>query len=414
MRPRDFLKKYVLIIPISILVFWALFALIQVNFYLDTSTMGSDFTYFYNAAIKIIQNPSMLYIDEGKSFYNLPAFAYFFIIFTIFPFRVAHFVLFFSNIILGILFILELNKIMKLIGMNHDFLRIVFISIIIFSWNIYFQFYYPQVKFIVGLIMLFIIRREIEWKKKSLEKDMKYYLLNYFLMIFSLSMAPYFIFIYLILIVDDIGIKNLLKKKGLTHFFLLIIIFLLQNITLFIYPNLIIEFLEKGINFNRGTSSYLRDIWASIDLNINITLIFLIPLIIGNLFICFSKFDLPTKLGLSGLCFLIWSTYGSDEEFISECLLLILFAKYMIMEKSIIKTILKNKFLVIGLAALLFLNIMNTFDFTFYKWFPFLIGFEWIVNIRMLIPIIIILLSFIITSINMKKNNIPPNNLLIN
>ena len=310
----EFLRKYIIFIPILILLAWAVFAILHENFYIDRIQM--DFSIFYRAAVRIVDNPNNLYLGD-PGYYHLPAFAYFFTFIALFPHWQAHLVLFSLNIFIGIFFILELNKILKLIGLENNIYRTIFISIICCSFNIYVQFYFPQVKLILALILFFIIRREFEWKKLERQKDVKYYLINYFLIVFSLSIAPYYIFIYITIIIHDIGKTNLLKKQSIYHYLVILIIFLLQNFILLLYPNLIIEYLTRGITFaDIHNIAYLDDLILEYNIEMNSTLVFLIPLVVSNLIICFSPYELPKKLGLSGLCYVFFNCYGSSELFI--------------------------------------------------------------------------------------------------
>ena len=156
------LKKYVILLPISFVLFWAFFALFHENFFVGKD---GDFQYFYNASVRLLQNPSTLYADP--LFLNLPAFAYSFVVFAIIPYWEGHFLLWGINIILGVLFVLELNKIFRLIGLEKEITRAFFLLIVVVNWTIYVNFYYPQIKIIVATIVAFVVRRQFEYKNKG-------------------------------------------------------------------------------------------------------------------------------------------------------------------------------------------------------------------------------------------------------
>jgi hypothetical protein len=367
MIKTDKIKKYLIIIPILVILFWASFALFHENFFIGKD---GDFQYFYFAGIRVIQNPSTLY--NGDHLYlNLPIFAYSFVIFTIFPYWEAHLVLWGLNTILGIIFVIELSRILKLLGIEKEITRMVFLFICVVNWTIYVNFYYPQIKIIVAVIVMFIIRREIEFRDKR--KSKLYYFINYFLMIYSLSISPYYIFMWIIIVMDDIGKANLFKRECIIKIVSIIAIFLGQNIILFlfwIYPNLLGEYLNGGFSFFR--LFYTDEI---MDLQIFLSpfsIIFLLILIISNLGISFSNYDLGVKLGLSGVFYLLFNGYGTSVCFISASMVIFLFTIFLEEGDSIIDTLKNNKTHTLGLLILLIFNISTIYNTTIQEEFPFL------------------------------------------
>ena len=96
----------------------------------------------------------------------------------------------------------------------------------------------------VGAILLFILRREIQYKKEERAKDFKYKFITYFLLGMIVSMVPYFIFLLLIFMFHDIPRGELLEKENLKTYGLVTLIFLAQNFLFFIYPGLIFDYYQ--------------------------------------------------------------------------------------------------------------------------------------------------------------------------
>ena len=394
------LKKYSIVIPILTIIFWSIYALIHEGYFINHRI--DDFGYFYNSSLRLLKNPATLYDDPH--FYHLPSFSYAFSFFVLFPLRESHLILWGINIVFGLLFVLELNKTFKLLGVEKIVSRSFVILSACASWNIYSQFRQPQVKLIVVVILMFVIRRELE--RKGEEKSWSYYALNYCLMVFSLSIAPYLLFLYAILVVDDIGKSNLFKKDSLLKILLLIGFFVAQNFVLFVYfPQLIVDYLG-GVSFVH--IFYLVDIQEFFDVSFQFNSIpFLVSLIVINLYIAISNYDLEVKVGLSGLAYLFFNSYGSSETFIWLTLALFLFVIAFEQKETLATTIRENIFVVCGVASVFILNITFQYNITIEKSFPFLFRppFELIMAMRWVIVLSFILASLVLVKMSADKKS---------
>jgi hypothetical protein len=399
-------KNWLIILPILVILFWGIFCLIHENFYL--TKYETDFTYFYDAGHRIANNPLTLY--DVSQYYHLPIFAYSFIFISMFPYWNAMLVMFAINIIVGILFVIELNKVFQLMNIKNNLTRAVYISIICSSWNIYLQFYYCQVKIIVVLILIFVIRREIQYKeqKKSFNSKKKfwYYFINYFLIAYSLSITPYMIFFYLILFMDDFGKGNLFKRESLMKMGGFVGIIVAQNFIFIIHPILFIEYIS-GVSFFH--LYYLVDILPYLSFNIFqiLSIPFLIILISLNLLILFSNYDLKTKMGLSGVVYLLFNGYGTSGHFIYIMLMFFLLIAQVKERESFIKTIKEkeNRLVILGMLFILILNVSSVYNSAIRDEFSILFNppFEIFMISRHIILIGIITFILIIMGIKVKR-----------
>jgi len=205
-----------------------------------------DFKVFYNAGRKILVNPADLY--SVSRFLYMPSFAIFFAFtFSLLPYRISFYTFYFINYLSGVFAILEFNRILILMDVKRKAHRFIFLIIISNGYLLWVIFYLNHFKFIMFLILLFIIRREIQYRKEDKKKNSQYYILTYGLFIFMLGMSPYFIFLLFIFLFQEIKLKELFKKDNLKIYFIIIIWFIIQNITFILYPSQIFEFF-KGFN----------------------------------------------------------------------------------------------------------------------------------------------------------------------
>ncbi|MFX0072610.1 MAG: hypothetical protein ACFFAO_16115, partial [Candidatus Hermodarchaeota archaeon] len=318
----EFLKKTLnclknriyLIIPFICIAAYAIFYLIKSNFQI----FELDFGIFYNSGKQVLIDPSKLYQQTGYLY--LPSFACLFVLFSFFNFYTAYFLFYVLNYVFAILFVIEFNKILILKKVLDKKVRFLFLLVISNGWVIYFQFYHNQSKLIVLLIFTYIIRREITYREGAMEKDLKFYLINYNLFIFALSIVPYLIFLFLIYIFNDIKINKLIKKENLRKIGILFLSFLVQNILFLVYPSLIVEFLAQGIKFqsfspynNTLPQFYLREFFyvdADIITYVRIATL-IILLIITILLIKNPTLFIEMKFAYFLFAFLFLDTYNS-------------------------------------------------------------------------------------------------------
>jgi len=209
-----------LIIPMSCIVLWAMMFLLLTTYYPNWQNFGflyMDYFIWYKTGKIIYTDPSNLYYQHPEpyniSYTWMPCWAMLFAIsFSLMPLAIGYFILFTINIIAGVLFVREFNKVLTLLDVKRKLHRFLFLIITSNGFIILNIFLQNQPKLIVALIFFFILRREIQCRKEEIEKDLKYHLINYGLFVFAVGIAPYFIFLLLIYIFHDIKFKDLFKK----------------------------------------------------------------------------------------------------------------------------------------------------------------------------------------------------------
>ena len=398
-----------LIVPFACIAFYALIILLRFDFV----PYQGDFETFYNAGNQIINDPSRLY--DVPAFLYMPAFACVFTIFTPFEFITAYYIYYALNYVFAILMILEFNKILKLMNLDKKFYRFLFLLIIANGWLVYYQFYQNQTKFMVTLILLFIIRRELQFRRDSRKKDFKYYLINYSLFIFALSMVPHLIFLLLIYLFYEVEIKDIFKKENVQNYLLIIIIFILQNILLFIYPNLISGFLFQGLNFeiwapqqNTFYQFYLREFLYADEFLLQIDKI-TSTIIIGvfTVYLILNReYKIEIKFSLFSLGFLFLNAFNSlNTVIILLPFCCLLFMKYIQPEENLKNFIKQNLILIIGLGSIVLISFMPR-SRSIFNYLPLLNQIPWLffVNLRWILLLGIMVISLIILYIKWKTN----------
>ena len=249
-----------LIVPIVCAGFWALHWLILIEFFAETSFY--DFGIYYYSGRQIWTNPRRFYketwfeYDIGIAY--LPFFPILWAIsLSLLPYSVSFFIWYGLLFIIVILFILEFNKILILLGLRERIHRLLFLLIIANGWPVFHQFALSQSKFLVGLIIFYILRRELQYKKEEREKSAKYYWWTYFLFVLIVGMVPYLLLLLLIYLFHDIPKDELTEKWNLKKYGIVIAWFLAQNFLFFLHPILIIDFIKIWIGF-QGRQYELR------------------------------------------------------------------------------------------------------------------------------------------------------------
>jgi len=192
-----------LIIPAICIVLWAIFSLIHSNF----SYISVDFMVFYRSGQIILHNPKLLYEDDR--FLYMPSFAILFAIsLSLLPVSISVIVFLLINYFMAVLSLLEYNKILTLMNLKEKIHRFLLLMIISNGFFVYYQFVFNQTKYILFFLILVVIRRELQSKKKIKIKDLKYFFINYSIFAFAIGIAPYFLFLLLIYIFHDIPYKS--------------------------------------------------------------------------------------------------------------------------------------------------------------------------------------------------------------
>ena len=353
-----------LIVPIVCAGFWALHWLILIEFFAETSFY--DFGIYYYSGRQIWINARRFYIetwfeyDIGIAY--LPFFSFLWAIsLSLIPYTISYFIWYCMLIIIVILFILEFNKILILLGLKEKIHRFLFLLIISNGWPVFHQFALAQSKFLVGLIIFYILRRELQYKKEAREKSAKYYWWTYFLFVLIVGMVPYLLLLLLIYLFHDIPKDELTEKVNLKKYGIIIVWFLAQNFLFFLHPILILDFLKIWIGF-QGRQYELRhfylifvdDVFSIpniIELIVSAILLIIMYIIIVVLIIT-KKLRLIDKFSIFAVS-IIFLNYLSYRIFVFLLpLTLLLFIPFLNQELKGKEFIKENKIVLLGLISI--------------------------------------------------------------
>ncbi|TFG25707.1 MAG: hypothetical protein EU529_00405 [Promethearchaeota archaeon] len=350
---------------------WAIHFLIVVNHF--PYLYYSDSWTYYRSGRQLLIDPNRVY-EEKNEFWLLNTYLPFFLMLwaislSLLPYSISYFIWYSLNYIFAVLFVLEFNKILKLLGVKEKIHRFLFLMVISNGFLIYFQFLTNQSKFLAGTILLFILRREIQYKKEEKEKDIKYKFITYFLFGLIVSMIPYFIFLLLIFIFHDITLGELLKKENLETYGLVAIILLAQNFLFFIYPELIFDYYKvfrffQWVQLNSVCYYliFIDEIFIIPRLAkylVNLILMIFMYEIIGFLIIT-KKLKIHEKFSYFAIAFIFLNHLAYKTIIILLPLTVLFFIPFFyqdIIGRDFIK---KNKYVLIGLISIL--GIYLTFD----------------------------------------------------
>ena len=134
--------------------------LIRQDFIIHQGDFKGDFFIVYKTGKLIFDKPADLYKPEHMYSY-LPVFAMFLsITFSLLPFNIANYSFYIMNIFLGMLFTLEFNRILVLMDVKEKMHRFLFLMIISNGMIIFQLFFLNQFKYIIGVIILFVLKRQ--------------------------------------------------------------------------------------------------------------------------------------------------------------------------------------------------------------------------------------------------------------
>ncbi|MFX0069792.1 MAG: hypothetical protein ACFFAO_01750 [Candidatus Hermodarchaeota archaeon] len=409
------IDKSYLIIPAICIGFWALYSM----YILIPARFMWDYYVVYHAGLQAYTDPSNLY--DVPTFLYMPNFAILFaVILTIFPYSIAYYILLLYNYIWGVLSNREFNKILILIDVRKKIHRFIFLMIISNGFFVYVQFYLNQTKYLLFLILLFIIRRELQFNKEQKEKNLQYYLLNYNLFILAIGIAPQCIFYFFIYIFYDIPYNEIFKKINLKKYGLIGIFSAIQNIFFILFPHLIFDFL-KGFQYlpsaakqNKIQLLYLRD-WVNISSSfartLNIISLFVLLGITFSLIIN-NKLQIQDKFGYFSIAFILIGVqfFQMAISLIFYSLVTLMFAPHISQEKSGLEFIKKNKILLLGLCSILIISFLPH-EFIIYRSIiqkpdskdSILVMID---NLRWIIFICLMITSLILLKLNINKSKI--------
>ncbi|MFX1383360.1 MAG: hypothetical protein ACFFBP_13035 [Promethearchaeota archaeon] len=241
-------SKLYIVIPLYCILCWAGYFMFAGNFFKNPSY---DFLNYYYCGRRLLEDPKDLYKSDLRYGYRygykyLPNFAILIglPLFFLPSVEFAYYVFFIINIFLGLIFTLLFNKLLVLLDVKRGVYRFLFLIAISNGWIVLQLYANNQIKYLVGVIILFIINREIQYTKHQIQKNFKYYFIHLNLFVFIVGLAQYFIFLLLIYLFHNISLKQLFKKENIKKYLTIIISFILQNIVFIIYPDLLFDFYE--------------------------------------------------------------------------------------------------------------------------------------------------------------------------
>ncbi|TFG25711.1 MAG: hypothetical protein EU529_00425 [Promethearchaeota archaeon] len=351
---------------------WAIHWLIIL--YFNPRFFYSDFGIYYYPSRQLLIDPNKFYREHPYYWDSIPCLPFFGMLWAIsislFPYHIAYFIWYGVNYIFAALLVLEFNKILKLLGVKEKINRFLFLIVISNGFLIIMQFALNQSKFFVCALLLFILRREIQYNKEEKEKDFKYKFITYFLFGMIIGMVPYFIFFLLISIFHDIPFSELFEKENLKTYGLVAVIFLSQNFLFIIYPRLIFDYYfiifryyqiyQISLAFYYLT--FIHEIFIiPIAVKVIVSVIFLIILyeIIGFLLIT-KKLKIHEKFSYFAISFIFLNSIAFKTLIVLIPLTLLLFIPFFHQDEIGRNFIKKNKYVLIGLISVL--GIYLTYD----------------------------------------------------
>ncbi|MFX0072856.1 MAG: hypothetical protein ACFFAO_17400 [Candidatus Hermodarchaeota archaeon] len=404
-------EKTYLLIPFLFITFWLTLYVVGRQF----NSRLKDFVSLYGAGEMILNDPERLY--EVSGYFYTPLFAIFMSLLAFFfNYDDTYYILLFLSYFSYFFCVYELDKILVLKKVNKKNIRILFL-LILSGFFSYIQFFNNQTKIFLLLFFLIFVRREIQYKK--VDKDLKYYFINFSLFAFIIGIAPYFIIVLVIYFTHGISsIKELFKPDKIKHYVLFLSIFILQNFLFLIYPFLFLEFI-KNIIFPTNAHAtgeylfiYISDTFTKEWMRVApyILYIFTFILIIIVLFIISRKnINLNEKFSYFSLSYFFLGTYSWQFilAIITIPFITFLFIPYL-KEKELVSKSTKNyKLALIGLiCAILISFLYDNIYLNYYIYEEVNIWIlKWILK-NMLITLIVCLMMSSLVILKLDKDNI--------
>ncbi|MFX1392812.1 MAG: hypothetical protein ACFFAH_04475 [Promethearchaeota archaeon] len=375
-----YLKAHLyIIIPLYCILCWALYFVIFGNYLLHYAVY--DFTNYYYCGERVLNNPSSLYehnISHGRR-YGYKYFPNFAVIigvplYLIPSLLLAYRIFYIINVFLGLLFTLLLNRILYLLNLKDKLLRFLFLIAVSNGWLVLQLYVNNQVKYLIGVILLFILKHELQYRFGQIKKNIKFYLIHYNLFIFIVGMFPYFLFFFLIYVFQDIPKNQIFDKRNLKNYCIIIVSFIIQNFLFVLYPNLIFDYykivqsdmnrVDLGLNhfYLEFFNDYCFDSLSKSSKAAISSILNYILYVIVFILIIYRKLKLEEKFGILSLS-IIYLNYVSYRIglilFPLVCLLFLPFLDQELKGWDIVK---KNKFIFIGLLSVIGIYIIPSQD----------------------------------------------------
>ncbi len=393
-----------LIIPVICLSLWMLYSWI----YKDFNLTRNDFTNFYEGGQEVFSNPSDIYYPKGLYTYMPVVAAILSVTLSPLPHITAQYIFNLLNLFLGALFLMEYDKILKIMGVEKKIQRFLFLILISNGLVVYVIFYENHWKFMVGLILLYIMRIEMQERISNETKTLKDYIIRYGLFTLVVGIVPPFIFLLLIYVLQDIPINEILKWENIKKYCIVILWFAIQNFLFFIYPFLLFDFLSLFFLANTEGFAwffYLRE-WVFMGGVFSvISLILIIVVLIFTLVMILNKtLTIEKKIIFSCLFYIVFYTLGQRSLYLLLAISLLLFVPYLNKDTKGFDFIRKNFVLIIGLLSVSAIFFMPS-RYTFNKYFPSVMNSPLviIVNLRWILLLVVFYSSYILLYLRNRK-----------
>jgi len=396
-----------LIIPIICIILWALYALIHFLFF-DQLLTHWDFTERMKVVHTLLTDPANMYHTD-VIYFALPSQILLFVPFVLVPILVANYIFYSINIFLAIIFVRQFNKILILMDLNEKKYRFIFLMIISNGFIVYRQFWLNNVKFIVGVILFFLISREIQYRKEKLTKDLKYYWITYGPFALAIGIYPPLIYLLFIFLFQDIRYQDLLKIKSLKIYGIIGIWFAIQNFIIFVYPSLILDMFTLYSRYNERWTPILFFYLKEFNLFEKPLKIFLIVLtsiimgIISFLLILNKKLQIEEKFAYFSLFSIFINAYAYQILLIIIPFILLIFVQFLNKQEKVIEFIKKNKILSIGLFGIIGVNFLLEFNYIYYKYLHFLENYPCNIIVSLRWVLFIFMIGFSVLILHIKK-----------
>lgn len=350
-------KNCYLIIPIIIIAIWAFIAILK-RLPLDhRGIFISDFGYYYQYSLRWFAEPDKIY--ETRYYYHPFTLVFFFLFYGFLPLFYAHWLNMILNFVFYSLLMIEADKLLKFANLNKFLHRLIILIVCFNGWHIYMNFFYNTFKPFVAFVIIFLLRREIQFNQEDRKKSLFYYFINYYLFFLILCISPYLVYFFIIFFFYDIPLKDLFKKKYLGRYIMLLIVLISQNYLFLIYPNLIEGFLS-GLLFPSESLGepyffYLfLPTFVSISMRTTLTLIIVIFLLIMAIIITIMpKLNLQQKFSYYALFHFTFSPFR-NYYFLALLLplVMIIYIPFLKENDNFFTFIKKNILIVIGCCAI--------------------------------------------------------------
>jgi len=242
-------KNSYLLIPMICIFFWALVSLIKDDF----NILGaSDFPAIYYAAKYMFTKPELVYSDAISPPYPYtPCIATIFAPIALLPFETAHWIYFFITLILSYLLIINFDQILKIKKIERKLYRLFFLLAISNGLRYVQLFDYLTSKMWTAFFLIYFLRREIEFRESNKNRDnLKFKFIQWMILIFAIGISPQFFFLIFLYLFYNIKFREIFSKKQIKIYFLMIVVFFIQNFMFLI----ILVVSPESINYFFGGS----------------------------------------------------------------------------------------------------------------------------------------------------------------